>query len=159
MPEAAVRVLFVCLGNICRSPLAEVVVRDRARERGLLQRFEFASAGTGDWHIGKGADPRSAATARRHGHDLGPHRAQQITPSRLAGWHWFVAMDSDNRADLLAMGVPDSRVLLMRQFEIGEQVEPDVPDPYFGGAEGFDHVYAMLRDNADRLLDFLLSQS
>jgi protein-tyrosine phosphatase len=159
MAEAVVRVLFICLGNICRSPLAEVVVHDRARERGLSQRFEFASAGTGDWHIGKGADPRSAATARRYGHDLSDHRAQQITPSRLRGWHWFVAMDSDNRADLLAMGAPAERVLMMRQFEGGDGRVPDVPDPYYGGTDGFDRVYAMMRNNADQLLDFLLGES
>jgi protein-tyrosine phosphatase len=156
--EVTVRVLFVCLGNICRSPLAEVVVRDRARERGLSARFEFASAGTGNWHIGKGADPRSAATARRYGHDLEDHRASQVTASRLGGWHWFVAMDSDNREDLMAMGVSPSRVLMMRQFE--SDIEAlDVPDPYYGGADGFDRVYAMLRDNADRLLDYLLAES
>ncbi len=159
MAEAVVRVLFVCLGNICRSPLAETVVRDRARERGLSQRFEFASAGTGDWHVGKGADPRSAATARRYGHDLEDHRASQITPSRLSGWHWFVAMDSDNRENLLAMGAPGERVLMMRQFEEGGGPAKDVPDPYFGGADGFDRVYAMLRDNADHLLDYLVGES
>lgn len=156
MAEVVVRVLFVCLGNICRSPLAEVVVRDRAQERGLSHRFEFASAGTGNWHVGKGADPRSEATARHYGHDLSEHRASQVTPARIRGWHWFVAMDTDNRDDLLAMGAPGERVLLMRQFEGGAV---DVPDPYFGGSEGFDRVYAMLRDNADRLLDYLLVES
>ena len=153
----SMRVLFVCLGNICRSPLAEVVVHDRALERGLGRFFAFASAGTGDWHIGNGADPRSAATARRYGHDLSGHWAQQITASGLDAWQWFVAMDRDNQADLLRMGAPTERVLMMRQFE-GADAVPDVPDPYYGGPDGFDRVYAMLRDNADPILDFLLDR-
>ena len=154
----ATRVLFVCLGNICRSPLAEVVVRDRALARGLGPHFDFASAGTGDWHIGNGADPRSAATARRYGHDLGGHRASQITASGISGWQWFVAMDADNYANLVAMGAPEARVLMMRRFEARDGVIPDVPDPYYGGPDGFDHVYAMLSENADPMLDFLLAQ-
>lgn len=150
-----VRILFVCLGNICRSPLAEVVVRDRAGKRGLDGRFLFESAGTGSWHIGKGADPRSAATADRYGLDLGRHRAQQITRKRLGEWDWFVAMDGYNHGDLLDMGVSAERLLLMRQFEPGHDSPPDVPDPYYGGPDGFDEAYRMLCENADRLLDYL----
>ena len=150
-----VRVLFVCLGNICRSPLAEVIVRKHAAKRGLDGRFCFASAGTGSWHIGHGADPRSAETARRYGLDLSRHVAQQITIDGLPGWDWFVAMDHDNRADLLAMGAPPERLLMMRQFEPGHTVVPDVPDPYYGGPDGFDRAYVMLSENAARLLDYL----
>jgi protein-tyrosine phosphatase len=157
VPEPT-RVLFVCLGNICRSPLAEVVVRDRALARGLGAHFDFASAGTGDWHIGNGADPRSADTAERYGHDLSGHRASQITAVGVSDWQWFVAMDADNHANLLAMGAPEARVLMMRRFEAGAGAIPDVPDPYYGGPDGFDRVYAMLRDNADPMLDFLLGE-
>jgi protein-tyrosine phosphatase len=148
-------VLFVCLGNICRSPLAEVVVRDRASRRGLDSLFMFASAGTGSWHIGNGADQRSAETARKYGLDLSHHAAQQITAGTVGHWQWFVAMDEDNRADLISMGVPEDRLLLMRQFEPGFEVTPDVPDPYYGGAGGFEDAYRMLCENADRLLDYL----
>jgi len=150
-----VRVLFVCLGNICRSPLAEVVVRDRASRRGLDGRFHFASAGTGSWHIGNEADHRSAQTASRYGLDLSGHRAQQITAEKVGQWQWFVAMDASNRYDLLDMGVPEERLLLMRQFEPGVEETPDVPDPYYGGPDGFDKAYHMLCENADRLLDYL----
>ncbi|HKI62675.1 MAG TPA: low molecular weight protein-tyrosine-phosphatase [Mariprofundaceae bacterium] len=149
-----VRVLFVCLGNICRSPLAEIIVRHAARQRQLDGRYHFASAGTGDWHVGKGADPRSAATAEQHGLDLSPHRARQITARGISGWDWFVAMDRENRRNLLAMGVPASRVLLMRQFEAGD-ITADVPDPYYGGPDGFEQAYAMLSANAEDLLDYL----
>jgi len=150
-----VRVLFVCLGNICRSPLAEVVVRDRAEKRGLGELFHFESAGTGGWHIGHGADPRSAETANAYGLDLGRHRAQQVTSTMVGRWDWFVAMDGDNQIDLLNMGVSSDRLLLMRQFEPGHETAPDVPDPYYGGPDGFDKAFRMLADNADRLLDYL----
>ena len=149
-----IRVLFVCLGNICRSPLAEIIVRHVARQRQLDGRYLFASAGTGDWHVGKGADPRSASTASQHGLDLSPHRARQITGRSISEWDWFVAMDRDNRRNLLDMGAPASRVLMMRQFEAGE-VTLDVPDPYYGGEHGFEQAYAMLTDNAEDLLDYL----
>jgi len=148
-------VLFVCLGNICRSPLAEVVVRDRASRRGLDGLYMFESAGTGSWHIGNGADQRSAETAKKYGLDLSRHSAQQITASKVGQWDWFVAMDEDNRANLKRMGVPEDRLLLMRQFEPGFEVAPDVPDPYYGGPDGFEDAYRMLCENADRLLDHL----
>ncbi len=150
-----VSVLFVCLGNICRSPLAEVVVRDRAIRRGLDSTYMFASAGTGSWHIGNGADQRSAETASKYGLDLSRHAAQQITAEKVGRWEWFVAMDENNRADLIRMGVPKERLLLMRQFEPGFETVPDVPDPYYGGADGFEDAYHMLCENADRLLDYL----
>lgn len=150
-----VRILFVCLGNICRSPLAEVVVCDRADRRGLDSMFHFESAGTGSWHVGNGADHRSAQTASKHGLDLSSHAAQQITAYNVDSWDWFIAMDRDNHSDLLAMGVPKERVLMMRQFETNDDLIPDVPDPYYGGPDGFENAYLMLCENADKLLDYL----
>ncbi len=159
MQASTTRVLFVCLGNICRSPLAEAIVRQRALTRGLDRQFYFASAGTGDWHIGGGADVRSAVTAKAHGVDLGRHRAMQITSSGIPHWHWFVAMDMDNKKDLLAMGVNEERVLMMRQFELeGHAAAPDVPDPYYGGDDGFEKMYQLLTANADPLLDYLIAE-
>jgi len=159
------RVLFVCLGNICRSPLAEIIVQGQADKKSMAEMFEFASAGTGDWHVGGRADKRSVAIAKQHGLDLSQHKAQQITGHTIAQWDWFVAMDADNRGNLLAMGVPEHRLLMMRQFESiqGESVRDenvqDVPDPYYGGEDGFEDAYIMLRDNADALLDYLSRQS
>lgn len=153
MSDQPLRVLFVCLGNICRSPLAEVVVRGVADQRGLA-RYHFESAGTGNWHVGGPADPRSAAKASEKGLDLSLHRAQQITPHNCANWDWYVAMDHANRSDLLRMGVPSERLLMMRQFE-GEVRAPDVPDPYYGGPDGFEDAYNMLTANAEKLLDYL----
>lgn len=152
------KVLFVCLGNICRSPLAEVVVKSVADSR-ALETYHFESAGTGDWHVGGPADPRSAGKAEDHGLSLRSHRAQQITSRNIAGWDWFVAMDSENRSNLLRMGVPAERLLMMRQFEVDEASRaPDVPDPYYGGAGGFEDAYQMLMANAEKLLDHLESR-
>jgi len=153
------RILFVCLGNICRSPLAEAIVRQRALDRGLNSQFYFASAGTGDWHIGCGADTRSVATARKHGTDLSTHKAMQITPSGMPQWHWFVAMDMDNKNDLLTMGADSEHVLMMRQFELKGDDTLDVPDPYYGGEDGFEKMYHLLAENADPLLDYLIANT
>lgn len=153
------RILFVCLGNICRSPLAETIVRERALVRGLDRQFCFASAGTGDWHIGSGADIRSVATAKTHGVDLSRHRAIQITPPDISCWRWFVAMDANNREDLLLMGANRETVLMMRQFESEANTPPDVPDPYYGGNDGFENMFHLLAANADPLLDYLIANT
>jgi len=131
-------------------------VRQRALAHNLDQRFYFASAGTGGWHIGSGADARSAATAKAHGIDLSQHRAMQITPPDIARWHWFVAMDMNNKEDLLAMGASRETVLMMRQFESEGYDTLDVPDPYYGGEDGFEKMYRLLATNADPLLDYLM---
>ncbi|MDQ6963609.1 MAG: low molecular weight protein-tyrosine-phosphatase [Mariprofundales bacterium] len=152
------RVLFVCLGNICRSPLAEVVVRQEARKMGVAEQLQFASAGTGSWHVGSGADPRSAATAQQFGLDLSHHKAQQITADRVAEWQWFIAMDRDNYQQLLTIGVNHEQLLMMRSFE-SQHPAPDVPDPYYGGPDGFTSMYKMLCQNARPLIESLLARS
>ena len=156
-PEPA-RILFVCLGNICRSPLAEAIVRERALARELAGQFHFASAGTGDWHVGGGADIRSAATARAHGIDLSQHRAMQVTARDIPRWQSFVAMDTNNKEDLLAMGASEETVLMMRQFESESDTPMDVPDPYYGGNDGFEDMFHLLMENADPLLDYLVAR-
>ncbi len=156
MDEKKNRVLFVCLGNICRSPLAEIVVCEAAKKR-KLDHYHFESAGTGNWHVGNSADPRSAAKAKEYNLDLSSHRAQQITSRNITDWDWFVAMDGENRSNLLRMGIPESRLLMMRQFETDGHA-PDVPDPYFGGSDGFEDAYLMLAANAEKLLDYLENQ-
>ena len=158
MPEQkTTRVLFVCLGNICRSPLAEVVVKGAAIQRGL-DHYHFESAGTGDWHVGGSADRRSASKAIDHGLDLSGHQAQQITAQNIQSWDWFVAMDQANYQELLSMGAKASQILMMRQFEAGD-MRRDVPDPYYGGSAGFEVAYQMLAANAESLLDFLEQQA
>ncbi len=148
------RVLLVCLGNICRSPLAEVILQQQAKAMQWDHTFTFASAGTGDWHIGKGADPRSVQIARQHQLSLQYHKAQQITAATIHHWDWFIAMDHDNKNDLQQMGVTAEKLLLMRQYEGGSSIK-DIPDPYYGGKKGFETVYALLQKNAIPMLDYI----
>lgn len=158
-------VLFVCLGNICRSPLAEGVFLHLARQRGVQHRFRVDSAGTGRWHVGKRADPRSLAVARRAGIEL-PSIARQVDPETdfdpsLGGFHWLIAMDQANAADLIDLGAARERVRLLRSFDPSLAGKPDhaieVPDPYFGGDRGFDDVFAMVHTACAGLLDHLLA--
>ena len=145
------RVLFVCLGNICRSPTAEGVMRSLVRDAGMEQEIEIDSAGTGDWHVGGAPDARSTAAARRRGFVLGGG-ARQVAPQDFASFDLLVAMDRQNLADLRALA-PDAaaraKVRLLRAGDL------DVPDPYFGGASGFDDVLDMVEDSCRELLEEL----
>lgn len=145
-------VLFVCLGNICRSPLARAIFEHQANAAGVLARFDVDSCGTGGWHAGEDADPRSRLVAERHGVAM-VHRARQIAPAAdFARFHLLLAMDERNRADVIALGAPRERVFLMRRFEDGldelghgqSDQHLAVPDPYYGGNEGFQRVFEML---------------
>lgn len=154
-------VLFVCLGNICRSPLAAGIFREVVSRRGVAERFDIDSCGTGAWHVGKQADPRSIQIAAINGLDL-RHCARQLDPeSDFARFHLLVAMDRDNRQTLLHRGAPAERVRLAREFDPLMSGEPewrlDVPDPYYGGDDGFREVYAMLSRACTGLLEHVLS--
>jgi len=151
-------VLFVCLGNICRSPLAEGVFAHLVRERGLHDRFEIDSAGTGAWHVGERADRRSAEVAARHGVSL-DGRARRVASSDFARFDLVVAMDRENLRDLerMADGIPHRpRLHLLREWD--PQEGDEVPDPYYGGPDGFERVYAMVRRSCEALLDDLAGQ-
>jgi len=132
------RLAVVCLGNICRSPMAHVVLDARLAEAGLDDRVEVSSAGTGDWHIGQPMDRRAAATLTTAGYDASRHRAQQWEANDDPDL--VLAMDSQNLADI---GGPSDRVRLFRDFD---PVDPglDVPDPYYGGDSGFEEVLRMV---------------
>lgn len=150
------RVAVVCLGNICRSPMADVVVNDRLESAGLDGRVEVISAGTGGWHIGGPMDRRAAALLTTHGYDATRHRAQQIEAAWFDDVDLVLAMDTDNFADLVELG-PASRVRMFRDFD--PRVRPvgdrDVPDPYFGGDDGFEDVLAIVERTADVLVAVL----
>jgi protein-tyrosine phosphatase len=141
MPEP-IRVLFVCLGNICRSPLAEAVFRHQVRERGLEARFQVDSAGTSGYHDGDPPDRRSAETARRRGVEL-TGRSRMVSPEDLRRFDYVIAMDAENESalrDLLASSGGAARVHRLREWD--PQPGPgDVPDPYYGGPRGFDDVH------------------
>jgi protein-tyrosine phosphatase len=156
-------VLFVCLGNICRSPLAEGIFAHLARERGVLDGFDVDSCGTGGWHVGERADPRSLAVAARHGIEL-PSTARQLDPARdFERFHWLVAMDRSNARNLIRAGAEPGRVRLMRSFDPALAGRPDheaeVPDPYEWPGDGFEEVYRMLDAACAGLLEFLMRKN
>jgi protein-tyrosine phosphatase len=133
-------ILFVCLGNICRSPLAEAAMRHQAMDTGLD--VELDSAGTGDWHVGSPPDRRAVAVARRHGIDISAMRARQIAPEDFARFDHIVALDRDNLLALETMRPPGSpaRLSLLLDHVEGREGEP-VMDPYYGGEEHFDQAW------------------
>jgi protein-tyrosine phosphatase len=130
------RVLFVCLGNICRSPLVEAVARRRSAEAGL--EVEVASCGTGSWHVGKGADLRMLRAAAAVGIDLSAHRARQLSRDDLQQFDLVLAMDRDNLEGIMCLITPQSRAETGLFLEWSGAAPPsEFPDPYFGEAEGF----------------------
>lgn len=148
------RVAMVCLGNICRSPMAHVVLADRVRAAGLDGRVEVVSSGTGDWHVGGPMDRRAAATLRDAGYDGSAHRARQVVASWLDECDVLLAMDRQNLADLRALApaaADPERVRLFGDFD-PETPGAEVPDPYYGGDEGFTEVLAMVERTADVLV-------
>jgi len=140
-----IRLCFVCLGNICRSPTAEGVMLALVQRERLQADFTIDSAGTAGYHVGERPDRRTLATARAHGVEL-PSRARKWLASDFANFDLVLAMDANNRAELLALA-PDQRardkVLLLRSFEPNAELDAAVPDPYYGGAEGFEEVFAI----------------
>ncbi|MGA0254121.1 MAG: low molecular weight protein-tyrosine-phosphatase [Rhodothermales bacterium] len=149
-----VRVLFVCLGNICRSPLAEGVFRDKVRAAGLDGIIDIDSAGTGAWHVGNPPDRRMMATAKRQGVDISAQRARQFVDTDLADFDHILAMDKSNLHDILFLDAGDDfghRVTLFRQWD-PEPGDYEVPDPYYGGDAGFEHVYEIVDRTAEALL-------
>ena len=134
-------ILFVCLGNICRSPLAEAAFRAEAERQGLAA--EADSAGTGDWHVGHPPDPRAQAVALRHGIDISGHQARQVQLADFDRFTRIFALDTENLKALRAMAPPESRATLHLLLDIvpGREGEA-VRDPYFGDAAGFDATWA-----------------
>lgn len=145
------RILFVCLGNICRSPLAEGVMRAAAAEAGVL--VEIDSAGTGNWHVGKAPDPRAIATAARHGIDIAGLRARQVRPDDFTHYHRLIALDASVLRDLrlIAPAEGTGRLELLLDHAPGRRGD-DVADPYFGDDLGFETALADIRLGIDGLL-------
>ena len=146
------RVLFVCMGNICRSPTAEGVFRQRLQQAGLLEQVTVDSAGTGDWHVGKAPDSRSSQAALRRGYDLSSMRARQVTAADFDRFDLILAMDQDNLARLQALrprGRGAELDLFLRRYDVALD---EVPDPYYGGADGFEQVLDLIEQASDGLL-------
>ncbi|MBL4786121.1 MAG: low molecular weight phosphotyrosine protein phosphatase [Cohaesibacteraceae bacterium] len=148
-------VLFVCLGNICRSPLAEGVFRHVVDNAGKSGTIRIESAGTGGWHIGNLPDERSIAIAQLHGIDISNQRAQQVTLNDFLEFDLILAMDRDNLSNLEAMCPKGSHAIiaLYRDYCLAEH--KDVPDPYYGGTGGFEEAYQLASRCSNALMDKL----
>lgn len=149
------KILFVCLGNICRSPMAEGAFRYLAREKGID--IELDSAGTGDWHVGEAPDQRMQDTAKSHGVDISDLRARHFTPADFDAFDRIYVMDESNYDNVvkLARGEEDRAKVKMMLNEIYPGENRPVPDPYFGGKQGFEHVYDLLTRSAEKVLNEL----
>ena len=141
------KVLMVCLGNICRSPLAEGILKSKVD----TSKIHVDSAGTGHWHIGDAPDPRSIAVGKKNGVDISKQRGRQFSAVDFVNFDYIFVMDSSNKADVLRLAKIESHRkkvgLILDHIFPNENV--DVPDPYYGGAMGFDHVYEMLDQACD----------
>lgn len=151
------RVCFVCSGNICRSPTAEAVFRRLVADAGLDGQVEVDSAGLGDWHVGEGADSRSAAALRARGYPAWEHRARQFTRADFAERDLVVALDGGHERDLRDLAPTEEdrdKVRLLRSYDSAAgSGELDVPDPYYGGADGFERVLDLVEEACQGLLD------
>jgi len=158
--KTPVRICFVCMGNICRSPTAEAVMKHLVEKRGLASLFTIESAGIGDWHVGDRADARARETALRRGYAL-DGRAQQINHRFFDRFDYVMAADEANRRHLLQMAPDEAsrkKIHLLRDFDPASPRGSDVPDPYYGGPEGFEHVVDICEAACRGLLDHIGSE-
>lgn len=163
---APIKILFVCLGNICRSPTAHGIFEKMVADVGLHETIIVDSAGTGDWHIGKAPDPRASEAALSRNHDLSHLRARQVRPEDFLEFDYILAMDKQNLWDLRAMALPEFKGHLGLFLDFGQggsesELEnrlEEVPDPYSGGREGFDEVLDLVENTAQGLLSHLREQ-
>ncbi len=149
-----VKVLFVCMGNICRSPTAHGVFRELVRREGLEDAIQIDSAGTHAYHVGNPPDQRAQATARNRGIDLSDLRARQVSPEDFERFDYVLAMDEENLAILRELCPPgrEDRLRLFLDFA-PQRPEREVPDPYYGGPQGFEHVFDLVEEAARGLLE------
>ena len=150
-----IRVLFVCMGNICRSPTAEGVFRHQVANAGLDDLFEIDSAGTHAYHIGEPPDRRAQQAALRRGFSLEEIRARRVGPEDFERFHHIIAMDEDNLAVLREQAEVVNREKIRLFLEFGSGPETEVPDPYYGGATGFERVLDLVEDASRGLLEKL----
>lgn len=152
-------VLFVCLGNICRSPLAQALMEKKIKEKGLTSEIHVDSCGTSQYHIGESPDKRTLQNAADNGLKI-EHKARQFSKKDFRDFDYIVAMDSANLECVRRMDQTnefDHKLLIMRDYD---EVNPgaDVPDPYFGGSEGFQHVYQMLDRSVEAFLEKIIQE-
>ena len=151
---------FVCLGNICRSPLAQGVFQDLVNREKLDQKIFISSAGTGNWHIGNLPDERMRQTAQSNGIKL-ESRAQQFQSKDFNRFNLVLAMDHSNLVRLSEIApstLPPDKLMLFRSFDPESNEDQDVPDPYYEGAKGFEEVYSIIKRTCPPLLDYIKSR-
>ena len=154
-------VCFVCLGNIVRSPLAEHMFIQKAKEKGLAQEYEASSAACGGWHVGEAPDARMRRVAARHGL-VYDGRARQFKSSDFDRCSLVIAMDTDNRDHLLNLARTQAdrqKIHLLREFDPAGGPKSSVPDPYYGGIDGFEEVYQVIERSVEGLLESLEKES
>lgn len=150
-----VSVVFVCLGNICRSPTAEGVFRSLVESCRLEEFIHIDSAGTSNWHVGESPDPRATEAARARGIDLSGLRGRQASANDFSQFDYVIAMDDDNYANLSRLATPDQQHKLHLFLDFASGVpEREVPDPYYGG--GFPHVFDLIENASEGLLNHIL---
>ena len=147
-----IRVLFVCLGNICRSPTAEGMLRRRIREAGLADRVEIDSCGVGPWHVGEPPDARARKAAARRGLDIGDLRGRQLVAADFSRFDYLLAMDHDNLAALEKQRPADCRAHVGLFLAYAGLADTPVPDPYFGGERGFEEMMDLLESACEGLV-------
>ncbi|REE05739.1 low molecular weight protein-tyrosine-phosphatase [Marinoscillum furvescens] len=152
-----IKVLFVCLGNICRSPLAEAICKHKVSERGLSAHIEVDSAGTANYHIGADPDERSIEVAVKHGIPIA-HKGRQFHFSDGEHFQYILAMDASNHRNIIhELADKHEGLYLMRDFD-PKGKGMDVPDPYYGGKDGFEEVYQMLDRSIDAFLNYVVKE-
>ena len=154
-----IKVLFVCMGNICRSPTSEGVFRKIVEKAGLSDRIHIDSAGTHAYHVGKQPDSRAQETARNRNINLSTQRARQAKTEDFNEFDYVIAMDHDNVSDLEAICPENQRARLRLFLEFSDKFdETEVPDPYYGGEQGFEHVFDLVEDASRGLLNDIKEQ-
>lgn len=158
MAQPKIRVLMVCLGNICRSPTAEAVFRDKVLALNLGEHIDVDSAGTGSWHIGHPPDARSMRAAARRNYDMSALQARQVSAQDMEKFDYIFAMDRQNLEDLLAMSAPEYHGRISLFLHHGNSGHEEVPDPYYSGSDGFELVLDLIEEASDNLVRTLAAK-
>ena len=152
--KTEIKVLFVCMGNICRSPTAEAVFRHYVEHAGLTEQIKIDSAGTHDYHVGAAPDVRALYSAQQRGYNMSGLRGRQVEKGDFHRFNYVLAMDKANLAILQGLVPPDSHAQVKLLLDYARHhPQREVPDPYYGGAEGFERVLDMVEDAAQGLLE------
>lgn len=157
-PDDKVRICVVCAGNICRSPIAEVILRRRLEEAGLADQVDVESAGVGGWHVGDDADPRAVAALRRRGYDASDHSARQFRSEWFTELDLVLVSDRDNFTDVNRLAPDDAardKIQMLRVYDSDalDRGDLDLPDPYYGSQDDFDHVIGLVERAVDGLVN------